>query len=106
MAKKTKKPKCPEPMDRATYLAEIRTDLANERTIMAYVRTSATLILFGTGFIGFANQWKPWKSFLYAGVFSVMVGVILLIIALRRAVLHTKKINQFSIALGNKGELR
>ena len=38
----------PEPLDASTHLAVLRTRLALERTMMGWIRTSTSLIAFGT----------------------------------------------------------
>jgi len=71
--------------DESLILAKKRTNLAFERTILAYLRTAASLFLFSIAFFGF----KEFSSiFLYGGVVGSGTGVIFLIIALERFLKH------------------
>ncbi len=69
-------------------LAHIRTDLSRERTVLSYIRTATSLILFGIAFIGFQKQYH-W--FIYVGWASVLFGVLCLAVSVHRAMIHRKR---------------
>ena len=71
------------------YLAIDRTSLANERTLLAYLRTGITLFLGGATFIHFSNQ--IWFSVL--GAICVPAGLAAFFIGLRRYRFMRKQIS-------------
>ena len=62
------------------HLAMERTKLANERTLLSYIRTSLYLVLGGIAFLGMKNL----EELRNLGYFSLVLSVILLIIGLVR----------------------
>lgn len=60
------------------YLALVRTRLANERTLLTYIRFSLYLILAGLAFLqldGFENiKWLVYVAFAISGV-SLVIGI-------------------------------
>lgn len=62
------------------HLAMERTKLANERTLLSYLRTSLYLVLGGIAFLGMKNL----EELRNLGYFSLGLSVVLLIIGLVR----------------------
>ena len=62
------------------HLAMERTKLANERTLLSYLRTSLYLVLGGIAFLGMKNL----EELRNLGYFSLVLSVVLLIIGLVR----------------------
>jgi len=74
--------------EKLTHLAEKRTELAQERTINAYVRTAATVILFGMAFVGFSGEQGAF--FLYGGWIAIFVGFGFIVQSIKQSVKHSK----------------
>ena len=68
-------------------LAYKRTQLARDRTILAMIRTSISLMLPGIAFIGFAEKSE---IFYPIGIASIIVGIFFLILTIRFYIKHTK----------------
>lgn len=62
------------------YLALERTKLANERTFMAYVRTSLYMLLGGIAFL----QMEDFKDILWAGYSALGLSIVIILIGLYR----------------------
>ncbi|MCO6472669.1 MAG: DUF202 domain-containing protein [Melioribacteraceae bacterium] len=62
------------------YLALERTKLANERTFMAYLRTSLYMVLGGIAFI----QLEDFKEIPWAGYAALGISIILIVVGLYR----------------------
>jgi putative membrane protein len=62
------------------HLAMERTKLANERTLLSYIRTSLYLVLGGIAFLGMKNL----EELRNLGYFSLVLSAILLIVGLVR----------------------
>lgn len=62
------------------YLALERTKLANERTLLSYIRGSIYLILGGIAFI----QLKEFEGLFILGYISIFLSLILLIVGVTR----------------------
>lgn len=75
--------------DRRNELALIRTDLANERTLLAYIRTSLMMVGTGGTLIKFFGDSR---DLLYLGFALFAAGVIVLAIGIRRYQTHAKRI--------------
>ena len=72
------------------WLAVDRTELANERTFLAYIRTSLTAIIVGVGLIGY------FETGIYAnfGILLVPIGLILLFIGTYRFITKRKNLEK------------
>lgn len=78
--------------EKRTHLAEKRTQLSYERSVMAYIRTAITLTLFGIAFFGLS---KVSGDFFYsAGIGAIIIGMVFAIVAIERAVKHSKEIKK------------
>ncbi len=67
-------------------LAKERTHEAHERTMMAWVRTSLTLIGFGVGIFEFASKAEGrtiFRSSELVGVSMIVLGVVSMVLAIR-----------------------
>ena len=62
------------------YLALERTKLANERTLMSYVRASIYLVLAGIAFL----RLQDFQGIKWLGVATIIVSILVLIIGLIR----------------------
>lgn len=62
------------------YLALERTKLANERTFMAYLRTSLYMVLGGIAFI----QMEDFKEIPWAGYTALGISLVLILVGLYR----------------------
>lgn len=62
------------------HLAVERTKLANERTLLSYIRTSLYLLLGGIAFLGM----KDLKEIKNLGYFSLSLSIIVLVIGIFR----------------------
>ena len=71
-------PDCP---DRRNELALIRTDLANERTLLAYIRTS--LMMAGTGGT-LIKFFAESRDMLVLGIVLVIIGAALFVLGIVR----------------------
>ncbi len=81
--------------DKRTQLAEIRTELAYRRTISADLRTTATMVLFGVAFLGFAEE--KGSFFMISGAIAILVGIVFLLGALNSWMLHSKQISLIKV---------
>lgn len=72
------------------YLAIERTRLANERTLMSYIRSSLYLILGGIAFL----KLEGFSNIKYLGLLSLLLSVIFLIIGVYRFMLLKKSLNK------------
>lgn len=72
------------------YLAIERTRLANERTLLTYVKSSIYLILGGIAFL----QLKDFERIKYLGYLSLLLSVIFLIIGIYRFILLKKSLKR------------
>lgn len=79
----------PEKYTRRDWLARDRTHLANERTVLAYWRTSFALMVLGACLIKFF----PTTESLYAAGASMLAGVALLAYGTQRFLKYKKRIN-------------
>lgn len=73
------------------HLAMERTKLANERTLLSYIRTSLYLLLGGIAFLGMSDL----KEMRYMGYLSLFLSVLLLVIGIARFIQlkqHLKRI--------------
>lgn len=73
------------------HLAMERTKLANERTLLSYIRTSLYLVLGGIAFLGMEDL----KEIRYMGYFSLSLSAIILVIGVFRFIQlkkHMKRI--------------
>lgn len=72
------------------YLAIERTRLANERTLLSYIRSSLYLLLGGIAFF----QLKDFPNFKYLGLLSLLFSALFFIIGLYRFVLLKKSLKR------------
>lgn len=72
------------------YLAIERTRLANERTLLSYIRSSLYLLLGGIAFF----QLKEFSNFKYLAFLSLIFSVIFFIIGVYRFTLLKKSLKQ------------
>ncbi|MEM5565691.1 DUF202 domain-containing protein [Psychroserpens sp. AS72] len=72
------------------YLAIERTRLANERTLLSYIRSSLYLLLGGIAFF----QLKEFSNFKYLALLSLIFSVIFFIIGVYRFTLLKKSLKQ------------
>lgn len=70
------------------YLAIERTRLANERTLLSYIRSSLYLLLGGIGFF----QLKGFPNFKYLALLSLAFSVIFFVIGVYRFTLLKKSL--------------
>lgn len=70
------------------HLAIERTKLANERTLLTYIRTSIYLVLGGIAFLGM----KDFEEIRYMGHLSLSLSIILLIVGIVRFIQLKKHI--------------
>ncbi|HLE48942.1 MAG TPA: DUF202 domain-containing protein [Patescibacteria group bacterium] len=62
------------------HLAQHRTQLAKERTLLSYIRTALTLFVAGVSFVKFFQQ----PSYIIIGLFFAVAGIILFLIGVIR----------------------
>ena len=72
------------------YLAIERTRLANERTLLSYIRSSLYLILGGIAFL----QLDSFESIKYLGLLSLILSVVFLVIGIYRFLLLKKSLKK------------
>ncbi|UPS93131.1 DUF202 domain-containing protein [Bizionia sp. M204] len=72
------------------YLAIERTRLANERTLLSYIRSSLYLLLGGIAFL----QLKDFPDFQYLALLSLVFSALFLIIGVYRFVLLKKSLKR------------
>ena len=73
-------------------LAKERTQLANERTMLAYLRTAFSLFLFAIAVLKLFEDW-PWA--LPVGIFSLVMGVLFIIIGIAYYKIRNKRIREY-----------
>lgn len=72
------------------YLAIERTRLANERTLLSYIRSSLYLLLGGIAFF----QLKDFPDFKYLAILSLVFSALFFIIGLYRFILLKKSLKR------------
>jgi putative membrane protein len=72
------------------YLAIERTRLANERTLLSYIRSSLYLLIGGMAFF----QLKDFPNFQYLGILSLVFSSIFFVIGVYRFVLLKKSLKK------------
>ena len=82
------------------YLAIERTRLANERTLLSYIRSSLYLILGGIAFL----QLEGFANIKYLGILSLVLSVIFLIIGIYRFMLLKKSLKNLYYQMNLKDE--
>ncbi|MGY0391217.1 DUF202 domain-containing protein [Bizionia sp. KMM 8389] len=82
------------------YLAIERTRLANERTLLSYIRSSLYLLLGGMAFF----QLKDFPDFKYLAVLALIFSALFLIIGLYRFVLLKKSLKRLYYMSESKNE--
>ncbi len=82
------------------YLAIERTRLANERTLLSYIRSSLYLILGGIAFL----QLEGFSNIKYLGLLSLLLSVIFLIIGVYRFMLLKKSLKNLYYKMEQKDE--
>jgi putative membrane protein len=71
------------------YLAADRNSLANERTLLSYIRTALALVVSGVSAIHFLNGTTPYA----VGVTLIAGGVLTFVIGSWRFLWHRRRIN-------------
>jgi putative membrane protein len=82
------------------YLAIERTRLANERTLLSYIRSSLYLILGGIAFL----QLEGFANIKYLGVLSLVLSIIFLVIGIYRFMLLKKSLKRLYYTFEDKNE--
>src|SRR5690606_26800402 len=82
------------------YLAIERTRLANERTLLSYIRSSLYLILGGIAFL----QLEGFENIKYLGILSLILSVIFLVIGIYRFMLLKKSLKNLYYQMDIKDE--
>jgi putative membrane protein len=82
------------------YLAIERTRLANERTLLSYIRSSLYLLLGGIAFF----QLKDFPNFKYLAIISLVFSAIFFIIGIYRFTLLKKSLKQLYYTVEDKNE--
>lgn len=72
------------------HLAMERTKLANERTLLSYIRASLYLLLGGIGLLGL----KDFEDLKVVGYISLTLSVIVLVIGIYRYILLRRHLNK------------
>lgn len=80
------------------YLAIERTRLANERTLLSYIRSSLYLLLGGIAFL----QLKSFPDFKYLALLSLVFSAIFFIIGIYRFTLLKKSLKKLYYNAGPK----
>ena len=80
------------------YLAIERTRLANERTLLSYIKSSLYLLLGGITFL----QLKNFPNFKYLGISALVFSAIFLVIGIYRFVLLKKSLKRLFYMTENK----
>jgi putative membrane protein len=89
-----------------TELAEDRTILANERTFAGWMRTSLACIAIGIGFHALFGKVEPaWIPRLIASAFLAL-AVLVIFLAERRAAAVTKRLNSHVVQTARRMNLR
>lgn len=82
------------------YLAIERTRLANERTLLSYIRSSLYLILGGIAFL----QLEGFANIKYLGILSLVLSVIFLVIGIYRFMILKKSLKNLYYQMEMKDE--
>ncbi|WP_417291507.1 DUF202 domain-containing protein [Corallibacter sp.] len=82
------------------YLAIERTRLANERTLLSYIRSSLYLLLGGIAFF----QLKNFPDFKYLAFLSLVFSAIFFVIGIYRFMLLKKSLKKLYYLSGEKEE--
>ncbi|HLV39094.1 DUF202 domain-containing protein [Xanthomarina sp.] len=82
------------------YLAIERTRLANERTLLSYIRSSLYLMLGGIAFF----QLKDFPNFKFLGLISLVFSALFLFIGVYRFVLLKKSLKRLFYKSESKNE--
>lgn len=82
----------PVPANTNEILALERTKLANERTLLSYIRSSLYLLIGGIGIL----QLKDFDNIHWLGYFALMVCVIFLTIGIFRYVLLSRRLYKWN----------
>jgi putative membrane protein len=82
------------------YLAIERTRLANERTLLSYIRSSLYLILGGIAFL----QLEGFSNIKYLGLLSLLLSVIFLVIGVYRFMLLKKSLKNLYYKMEHRDE--
>ncbi len=82
------------------YLAIERTRLANERTLLSYIRSSLYLLLGGIAFF----QLKSFPDFKYLAILSLLFSAIFFVIGIYRFMLLKKSLKKLYYLSGEKEE--
>ncbi|HEX9825106.1 MAG TPA: DUF202 domain-containing protein [Flavobacteriaceae bacterium] len=82
------------------YLAIERTRLANERTLLSYIRSSLYLILGGIAFL----QLEGFANIKYLGILSLVLSALFLIIGVYRFMLLKKSLKTLYYQMNLKDE--
>ena len=82
------------------YLAIERTRLANERTLLSYIRSSLYLILGGIAFL----QLEGFANIKYLGILSLVLSVIFLVIGVYRFMLLKRSLKNLYYQMEMKDE--
>ena len=78
------------------YLALLRTKLANERTLLSYLRTSLYLLLGGIAFL----QLQGFDNIKWIGYLSLTLSIIILVIGIFRFYNLKKRLNSYYYSAG------
>ncbi|MFL0352839.1 DUF202 domain-containing protein [Xanthomarina sp. GH4-25] len=84
------------------YLAIERTRLANERTLLSYIRSSLYLLLGGIAF--FQLKDFPFPNFRFLGLLSLVFSALFFIIGLYRFILLKKSLKRLFYMSESKSE--
>lgn len=82
------------------YLAIERTRLANERTLLSYIRSSLYLLLGGIAFF----QLKDIPNFKYLAIISLVFSIIFFVIGIYRFTLLKKSLKRLYYTFEDKNE--
>lgn len=82
------------------FLAIERTRLANERTLLSYIRSSLYLILGGIAFL----QLEGFANIKYLGILSLILSVLFLVIGIYRFMLLKKSLKNLYYQMEMKDE--
>ena len=82
------------------YLAIERTRLANERTLLSYIRSSLYLILGGIAFL----QLEGFANIKYLGILSLLLSVVFLVIGVYRFMLLKKSLKNLYYKIEHTNE--
>ena len=88
----------PVPVNTREILALERTRLANERTFMAYIRSSLYLLIGGIALL----QLKDYPELHWVGYFSLIVCVIFMTIGVGRFLYLRQKLSKWKEILGKE----